>query len=105
MRQPASGFPIVSGSNPHPPNKHLIGQRLANIALAKTPSAQENFRRLADFYRDDRNRLVWWTVGLTLIAGFDAYVEAHLYDFRIDPELGTTPEEDGPALNITITFP
>ncbi len=80
-------------------------ENLENIDLAKTPSAQERFGRLADFYRDDRNRLVWWTVGLTLIAGFDAYVEAHLYDFRIDPGLGTTPEADGPALNITITFP
>jgi sialate O-acetylesterase len=36
LRQPASGFPIVSGSNPHPPNKHFVAQRAADIALAKT---------------------------------------------------------------------
>jgi len=36
LRQPPSGFPIVSGSNPHPPNKHLVAERAANIALAKT---------------------------------------------------------------------
>ena len=33
---PATGWPIAGGSNPHPPNKHLIGKRLASIALART---------------------------------------------------------------------
>ena len=36
QKLPATGWPISGGSNPHPPNKHLIGTRLADIALAKT---------------------------------------------------------------------
>jgi hypothetical protein len=31
-----TGFPIVAGGDPHPPNKHVIARRLADIALAKT---------------------------------------------------------------------
>ncbi len=31
-----SGRPIAGGSNPHPPNKQLVANRLADIALAKT---------------------------------------------------------------------
>ncbi|HOD82466.1 MAG: hypothetical protein BWX88_01985 [Planctomycetes bacterium ADurb.Bin126] len=33
---PAAGLPIAGNSNPHPPNKHLVARRLANIALVKT---------------------------------------------------------------------
>ena len=36
LYQPATGFPLAGGSNPHPPNKHLIAERLADVALAKT---------------------------------------------------------------------
>lgn len=31
-----TGFPKAGGGNPHPPNKHIVGERLANIALVKT---------------------------------------------------------------------
>jgi len=31
-----TGFPKAGGSNPHPPNKHIVGERLAHIALVKT---------------------------------------------------------------------
>lgn len=31
-----TGWPIAGGSNPHPPNKKLVANRLADIALAKT---------------------------------------------------------------------
>ncbi len=33
---PGTAWPIVAGSNPHPPNKHLVAQRAADIALART---------------------------------------------------------------------
>lgn len=59
---------------------------------------------LADFYRDDRNKLIWWTAGVMLLSGFDAYVEAHLYDFRIEPMLGTTPSGTGITTGLRITF-
>ncbi len=31
-----TGWPIAGGSNPHPPNKQLVANRLANIALEQT---------------------------------------------------------------------
>ena len=31
-----TGWPIVAGGNPHPPNKHLIAARLADIALKQS---------------------------------------------------------------------
>jgi len=59
---------------------------------------------LHSFYKSDRNKLIWWTAGVTLLAATDAYVEAHLYDFHIDPTLGVTPEGDGVTAGVSITF-
>lgn len=33
---PGTGWPIVAGSNPHPPNKHIVAKRLADIALKQS---------------------------------------------------------------------
>jgi len=35
-RRAGTGWPIVGGGNPHPPNRHVMGSRLGRIALAKT---------------------------------------------------------------------
>ena len=59
----------------------------------------------ADFYRNDRNRLIWWTAGLTLLSMFDAYVEGHLYDYRIDPTVGITQGSQSITLGISLTIP
>ena len=56
------------------------------------------------FYKSDRNKLIWWTAGITLLAATDAYVEAHLFDFHIDPTLGVTPAGDGVTTGLKITF-
>jgi sialate O-acetylesterase len=32
----ATGFPIIGGGDPHPPNKHVVAARLARLALGKT---------------------------------------------------------------------
>jgi hypothetical protein len=45
----------------------------------------------ADFYKNDRNRLVWWSVGLILLSSADAYVDCHLRDWNITPDLSLTP--------------
>jgi len=74
-------------------------------AFTKTEREKLLLTRSSNFYKDDRNRLIWWTVGLTLLAGFDAYVEAFLYDFKIDPGLSPTPSGDGLQMGFTITFP
>ena len=75
---------------------------LAQSKEQKTDRLRSEYERVAAFYRDDRNRLIWWTAGWTLLATFDAFVEAHLYGFHIDPTLGITPQGDGPQVRITI---
>jgi len=42
---------------------------------------------VAEFYKDDRNRLLWWLFGFTLLSMGDAYVDAHLYSFDISDDL------------------
>ena len=44
----------------------------------------------AKFYRDDRNRLIWWLTGFVLLSMGDAYVDAHLFDYDISPNLSLT---------------
>ncbi|MBS1262427.1 MAG: hypothetical protein MAG453_01778 [Calditrichaeota bacterium] len=70
----------------------------------KTDAEQRLLERTANFYRDDRNKLLWWTAGVTLLSVFDAYVEAHLYDFRIDPNVESAPSGDGVQVGMTVTF-
>jgi len=59
---------------------------------------------LEGFYKSDRNKLIWWTAGVTLLSAVDAYVEAHLYDFHIDPTLGVAPQGDGVTTGLRISF-
>jgi hypothetical protein len=46
---------------------------------------------LANFYKDDRNRLVWWSAGLLMLSCADAYVDCHLRDWNVSPDLSLTP--------------
>jgi len=39
-RDPGTGWPIAGGSNPHPPNKHIVANRLADLALVHTYDAK-----------------------------------------------------------------
>ena len=79
-------------------------QNLTYASETKSDTRRKQYERLADFYRDDRNKLIWWTSGTMLLAGFHAFVEAHLYDFRIDPNLGTTADGTGPQAGLTFTW-
>jgi hypothetical protein len=44
----------------------------------------------AKFFRNDRNRLLWWLAGFVLLSMGDAYVDAHLFDYDISPNLSLT---------------
>jgi len=44
----------------------------------------------AKFFRNDRNRLLWWLAGFILFSMGDAYVDAHLFDYDISPDLSLT---------------
>lgn len=83
---------------------NLYEDYLDQAGDTKDDSYRTRLEDLADFYRDDRNKLIWWTAGVMLLSGFDAYVEAHLYDFRIEPMLGTTPSGTGVSTGLRITF-
>jgi hypothetical protein len=43
---------------------------------------------LKKFHENQRNRMIWWLAGVTLLSMGDAYVDAHLYGIDISPELG-----------------
>ena len=44
----------------------------------------------AKFFRNDRNRMLWWLAGFMLLSMGDAYVDAHLFDYDISPDLSLT---------------
>lgn len=44
----------------------------------------------AKFFRNDRNRFLWWLAGFMLLSMGDAYVDAHLFDYDISPDLSLT---------------
>ncbi len=63
---------------------------------------------LAGFYKDDRNRMFWWILGVTLMSIGDAYVDAHLWNFDVSDDLSASiapqfdPENRQVALSCTI---
>lgn len=48
---------------------------------------QENLKRRKDYYRRFRDLSIIITVGVYAISMIDAYVDAHLFDFDISPDL------------------
>ncbi len=40
-----------------------------------------------DFYEHNRGTFIWWLAGVHLLSILDAYVDAQLFDFDIDPQL------------------
>lgn len=51
------------------------------------------------FYRNNRNKLLWWLTGVVLLSMGDAYVDAHLYHLDVSPDLSS----DGKTIGITLT--
>lgn len=45
----------------------------------------------ASFYKSDRNRLIWWSVGLLLFSAADAFVDCHLRDWDVSEKLSWAP--------------
>jgi len=55
------------------------------------------------FYRNSRNKLIWWLAAVKLLSLGDAYVGAHLYKLDISPDL-TLDGAAGPQIRATIHF-
>ena len=47
-----------------------------------------DYQRVANFYENDRNKFIWWSVGALLFSTFDAFVDAHLRGFDVAPAIG-----------------
>lgn len=45
----------------------------------------------AGFYKDDRNRLIWWSVGAVIFSAADAFVDCHLRNWDVSDRLTWTP--------------
>ena len=60
---------------------------------------------LAEFYKDDRNRMLWWIFGVTLLSMGDAYVDAHLWNFDVSDDLSASiaPQFDPENRQVAIT--
>ena len=53
-----------------------------------------------DFYEYYRGSFVWWFAGIYLLNILDAYVDAQLSGFNIDPELG--PPDEGSLSGMSV---
>lgn len=47
----------------------------------------DNFKRQRDFFRRNRDLAIICTIGVYALCMIDAYVDAHLYDFDVSPDL------------------
>jgi hypothetical protein len=54
------------------------------------------------FYRNQRNRLIWWLAGTVMLSMGDAYVDAQLYGLDFSPNL--TVSGSGVGLSIACKF-
>jgi hypothetical protein len=82
----------------------------AEAALSSSPPpadstslklTSKNGRINEKFFRNQRNRLIWWLAGSVLLSMGDAYVDAHLYGLNITPEL---TDERGLTARVTATY-
>ncbi len=60
--------------------------------------------RLERFYRNQRNRMVWWLAGTMLLSMGDAYVDAHLYGLDWSPEISSDHRGVNGGLAVAIRF-
>ena len=51
----------------------------------KAARSTEAYQR--DYYEYNGNRFIWWLAGLHVLSILDAYVDAHLWDFDVGPDL------------------
>ena len=84
----------------------VLGGELGLIASAvfqnqKVVQSQTDWER--DFYENNRSLSLWWFVGIYFLNLLDAYVDAHLWEFDVGPELSLLTESSNQK-NMYITF-
>ncbi len=61
----------------------------------------------ANFYRNDRNRLIWWSIGALIFSSADAFVDCHLRDWDVSDNLTYVPTyfPDNKAIGVKLQIP
>jgi hypothetical protein len=58
------------------------------------------------FYLNNRSLSLWWLFGIYLLNILDAYVDAHLMDFDVGPELSFVPSSlASQTIRVSASFP
>jgi hypothetical protein len=91
---------------------YLIGEgsfmwgisRNHDLMMAAKTSTDPYYHDYEQFYRNSRNKLIWWLAGAVLLSMGDAYVDAHLYKLDISPDLGSTATADAAGVRFTLRF-
>lgn len=65
---------------------------------------QEQYLKLRDFYRDERDKFAWFLAALYVLNLVDAFAGAHLYDFDVSPDL-TYEGKLVPKISASIKIP
>lgn len=55
-----------------------------------------------NFYKDDRNKFVWWLGGIILFSMLDAYVDAYLQNFDLDMNINR--KNDSITASVTLEY-
>jgi len=66
---------------------------------------KDTYKTKKEFYRDQRDQLGFYLVGVYILAAVDAYVGAHIYDFDVGDDLsvGIMPNRFG-SVSVGISF-
>lgn len=58
-----------------------------------------------EFYRDNRDRLIMYSIVLYAVSMIDAYVGAHLYDFDVKDNIGLNYNPQTNGMNLVFSYP
>ena len=67
----------------------------------ENPNGNDEYYRLREFYRDQRNDFAIYIVLTYLLNLVDAYVDAHMFDFDVSPE----PITNDPKFRLNFKLP
>lgn len=59
---------------------------------------------LEKFHRNQRNELIWWLAGITMLSMGDAYVDAHLYGLDWSPEISVNERDLTAGMKLAVRF-
>ena len=86
-------------------------QQFDESITPENPFGDPRLLAIREFYKDERDTFVWYTVILYVVQLVDAYVDANLYDFNVGDDLSVrflpdahVVEERSFRLGVQVTF-